>query len=381
LLDSLLQEMFWKKKFIEKEKEENGHIVERDQNHNTNTESAADQDKEERYDPEQICKVSYEQLGQYRRIHTPNNENGLASNYSSSESSRRDSRDSGIHCNEKKKREGKDEKLAREKGITKFIEVRDIINIPMDEFNEKLEQFKTMGMTEDQSTTAKDIRRRGKNKNAAQNCRKRANDRLDNLKGDVQESKKRKDDLWNQYQQVDQELKRERKFASELEEIILRSQEKDPDIYYLMDDIENNELFFIDKRLQQKASLEIVRPIPQKAKARERVGEHPRSSYSIYPHFPHQVAVARSYLPGIIPNSTRYITADTTLSAVTAVPLPVVPPPAPSLIPAFQLRHPASSQHLHHTTLSPGFDSLSLRHGFEGRNIKEEPQDLRLLNS
>ena len=41
---------------------------------------------------------------------------------------------------------------------------------------------------------------------------------------DVQESKKRKDDLWNQYQQIDQELKREKKFALELEEIILRSQ-------------------------------------------------------------------------------------------------------------------------------------------------------------
>ena len=39
------------------------HKLFRDQNHNTNTESAADQDKEERYDPEQICKVSYEQLG------------------------------------------------------------------------------------------------------------------------------------------------------------------------------------------------------------------------------------------------------------------------------------------------------------------------------
>ena len=102
---------------------------------------------------------------------------------------------------EKKKRirEGKDEKLAREKGIIRFISVFDIINLPMgeafnsefksvmkyiftDEFTEKLDRYKGDGMTEDQCTTAKDIRRRGKNKNAAQNCRKRANERLDGLK-------------------------------------------------------------------------------------------------------------------------------------------------------------------------------------------------------
>ena len=84
-----------------------------------------------------------------------------------------------------------------------------------EEFTEKLDKFKTQGMTEEQYTTAKDIRRRGKNKvgrgfyfnfnvylfilclilmicslfvldlfvfqNAAQNCRKRANDRLTDL--------------------------------------------------------------------------------------------------------------------------------------------------------------------------------------------------------
>merc|ERR1719154_523105 len=104
--------------------------------------------------------------------------------------SRRDSRDSqassGVSnsCGGKlrPKREGKDEKLAREKGITKYISVHDIINIPNEELLEELEKFKARrGMTEEQFTIAKDIRRRGKNKNAAQNCRKRANDRLSDL--------------------------------------------------------------------------------------------------------------------------------------------------------------------------------------------------------
>jgi len=69
----------------------------------------------------------------------------------------------------REKRLGKDERLAREKGITQYITVSDIINLPMDEFNERLEKAKLEGMTEEQYTTARDIRRRGKNKNAAQN--------------------------------------------------------------------------------------------------------------------------------------------------------------------------------------------------------------------
>merc|ERR1719500_118954 len=104
------------------------------------------------------------------------------------------------------KREGKDEKIAREKGLNIFISVYNIINIQMDEFNECLEQYKggvpLSGLvpgsvlnpdihknqiihdpetgeskakrTEEQAVLAREIRRRGKNKNVAQDCRKRA---------------------------------------------------------------------------------------------------------------------------------------------------------------------------------------------------------------
>merc|ERR1712110_1192991 len=116
--------------------------------------------------------------------------------------SRRDSHDSqassggsnGYGGKVRPKREGKDEKLAREKGITQFISVYDIINLPMEEFTEQLDIHKSKGMTDEQFTTAKDIRRRGKNKNAAQNCRKRANDRLTDLTEDVQEKKRKKEE-------------------------------------------------------------------------------------------------------------------------------------------------------------------------------------------
>jgi len=104
------------------------------------------------------------------------------------------------------KREGKDEKIAREKGLNIFISVNDIINIHYDEFTECLERYKggvllssllgppdpTMTqviqdpetgeskakMTEEQTVLAREIRRRGVNKKAAQDCRRRAYERI-----------------------------------------------------------------------------------------------------------------------------------------------------------------------------------------------------------
>ena len=134
--------------------------------------------------------------------------------------SRRDSHDSNstsASASLKPKREGKDEKLARTKGITVYISVYDIINLPM---GKEIFSFLIYNLTfiiqrssqrlwTDtswkewprsrsllQKTSGKNqtllsyivnsnvpiYRRRGKNKNAAQNCRKRANDRLDTLK-------------------------------------------------------------------------------------------------------------------------------------------------------------------------------------------------------
>jgi len=71
---------------------------------------------------------------------------------------------------------GKDEKLAREAGIT--FDVKDIVNLPMDEFNDLLSKRE---LTEEQLNLCRDIRRRGKNKVAAQNCRKRKIDQIDEL--------------------------------------------------------------------------------------------------------------------------------------------------------------------------------------------------------
>nr|XP_049695666.1 segmentation protein cap'n'collar isoform X2 [Helicoverpa armigera] len=69
------------------------------------------------------------------------------------------------------------------------LEVQDIINLPMDEFNERLSKH---DLSEAQLSLIRDIRRRGKNKVAAQNCRKRKLDQITSLADEVRTVRDRK---------------------------------------------------------------------------------------------------------------------------------------------------------------------------------------------
>ncbi|XP_048470563.1 endoplasmic reticulum membrane sensor NFE2L1b [Rhincodon typus] len=82
---------------------------------------------------------------------------------------------------------GRDERRARALKIP-FSNDK-IINLPVDEFNELLSKYQ---LTDAQLTLIRDIRRRGKNKLAAQNCRKRKLDTILNLDHDVDHLKKQK---------------------------------------------------------------------------------------------------------------------------------------------------------------------------------------------
>ncbi|CAH2064622.1 unnamed protein product, partial [Iphiclides podalirius] len=81
----------------------------------------------------------------------------------------------------------RDEKRAKALGIP--MEVHDIINLPMDEFNERLSKH---DLSEAQLSLIRDIRRRGKNKVAAQNCRKRKLDQITSLADEVRSVRDRK---------------------------------------------------------------------------------------------------------------------------------------------------------------------------------------------
>ncbi|XP_022710187.1 uncharacterized protein LOC111272798 isoform X2 [Varroa jacobsoni] len=74
----------------------------------------------------------------------------------------------------------RDERRARELGIP--IPTEEIVRLSIDEFNERLTRYE---LSDDQLALIRDIRRRGKNKVAAQNCRKRKLDQISTLQFDV----------------------------------------------------------------------------------------------------------------------------------------------------------------------------------------------------
>ncbi|XP_051160355.1 segmentation protein cap'n'collar isoform X2 [Leptopilina boulardi] len=94
---------------------------------------------------------------------------------------------------DKKLRKHEDEHLTRDekraRSLNVPIAVHDIINLPMDEFNERLSKY---DLSEAQLSLIRDIRRRGKNKVAAQNCRKRKLDQIISLADQVKEMRDRK---------------------------------------------------------------------------------------------------------------------------------------------------------------------------------------------
>ncbi|XP_067144400.1 nuclear factor erythroid 2-related factor 3-like isoform X1 [Centruroides vittatus] len=84
----------------------------------------------------------------------------------------------------------KDEKKAKENEIP--LTMNDIVNLPIDEFNDRLSKHE---LNDTQLSLARDIRRRGKNKVAAQNCRKRKLDQIVNLQKEFSQLSTEKESL------------------------------------------------------------------------------------------------------------------------------------------------------------------------------------------
>lgn len=91
----------------------------------------------------------------------------------------------------------RDEKKAKDLQLP--ISVCEIINMPIDEFNECLSKYE---LNEQQLTLVKDIRRRGKNKVAAQNCRKRKINQILGLQNEVDQLQSQKGDLLSYYDKL-----------------------------------------------------------------------------------------------------------------------------------------------------------------------------------
>ena len=94
----------------------------------------------------------------------------------------------------------RDEKRAKEMKIP--FNLDDIIDMPVDQFSEMLSEYK---LTESQLQLIRDIRRRGKNKQAAQNCRKRKLDVIQTLEEEVEGLRNERDQLEQKRHQMKRE--------------------------------------------------------------------------------------------------------------------------------------------------------------------------------
>jgi len=95
----------------------------------------------------------------------------------------------------------RDQTLLQENNIT--MSMFDIVQTSSDKFNELVKSIK---LTTNQLVIIKDIRRRGKNKLAAQICRKRKIDTIDSLKTDVDQLCRMKKTLDNQKEVFENEI-------------------------------------------------------------------------------------------------------------------------------------------------------------------------------
>ncbi len=120
-------------------------------------------------------------------------------------------------------RQSRDEKKARELGVP--FSVQDIVNLPMDEFNDMLSRHE---LNEEQLNLCRDIRRRGKNKVAAQNCRKRKIDQIAMLEAQVDSTRRRKHELMVEREELYRQRNEWTSKLMMLEEDMLYAMKKDP---------------------------------------------------------------------------------------------------------------------------------------------------------
>ncbi|XP_046570343.1 endoplasmic reticulum membrane sensor NFE2L1-like isoform X4 [Haliotis rubra] len=135
----------------------------------------------------------------------------------------------------------RDQKRAFELNVPFTVE--QIIESPVEEFNEMITKYK---LTEPQIQLIRDIRRRGKNKVAAQNCRKRKLDVVVTLEDEMDNLKEMKEKLVRERQQIDKQTREmKEKFSHMYQEIFhsLRDEHGrpyDPNEYSLQQSSDGN---------------------------------------------------------------------------------------------------------------------------------------------
>lgn len=159
-------------------------------------------------------------------------------------------RPKGPHCRDKKRIE--------ELKISLTLE--QIIDSPVEEFNEILQMHK---FTDQQLQLIRDIRRRGKNKVAAQNCRKRKMDVIVNLEDNKESLRETRDRLIKERHMIDKQAREMKdKFGILYREIFQSLRDEngrpyDPQFYSLQQSSDGN-VFLVPRNMtadEQQAKL------------------------------------------------------------------------------------------------------------------------------
>merc|ERR1719320_2101937 len=132
------------------------------------------------------------------------------------------------------------QRIAKQAGIR--LNVKDIVTPPMDEFNDMLSKE---DLTEEQLNICRDIRRRGKNKVAAQNCRKRKLEQIDELQERLEEAKRREYRLHVEHEKLISTYSNEVSKLNQLTNMVLVHHNKDPQQFLVK--VENEEVKILPK--------------------------------------------------------------------------------------------------------------------------------------
>ena len=103
------------------------------------------------------------------------------------------------------------------------------------------------GLTEEQINTCRDIRRRGKNKIAAQNCRKRKVDQITNLAEEVDAVREKKTRILDEQEQLTKTLSIWRSKMKRLESYVLQRLGHDPGDWALEVVEENDQVTLVPR--------------------------------------------------------------------------------------------------------------------------------------
>jgi len=140
----------------------------------------------------------------------------------------------------------RDEKLVQEMNIPCSVE--EIISKPMEEFNDLLSRH---SVSEEVINVCRDIRRRGKNKIAAQNCRKRKVEQIYSLEEELSFARMKKKRILSERAELLRRQQEWRSRIARLERSVLRSVGKSEATWSLHADLASGKVSFIDQSLSE----------------------------------------------------------------------------------------------------------------------------------